>query len=59
MSVELMPSELLERVNALERVGYEVFFTSDERGLIVNIRKKNFVDESRVKLRIHYTKSNL
>ena len=57
MNIELMPNELLKRVNDLERVGYEVFFTSDEKGLIINIRKKKLIDDSRVKLRIHYMKS--
>jgi hypothetical protein len=52
-----MPNELLERVNDLERAGFEVFFTSDQRGLIINIRKKRFIDDDRVKLRIHYIKS--
>ena len=50
MNVELMPNELLERVKDLERVGFEVFFTSDQRGLTINIRKKKFIDDNRVKL---------
>jgi hypothetical protein len=35
-----MSVELLHRVKALKKQGFDVFFTSDSDGVILNIRKK-------------------
>jgi hypothetical protein len=35
-----MSVELLHRVKALKKQGFDVFFTSDSEGVILNIRKK-------------------
>jgi hypothetical protein len=40
MAKKPMSVELLHRVKALKKQGFEVFFTSDRDGVILNIRKK-------------------
>jgi hypothetical protein len=40
MAKKPMSVELLHRVKALKKQGFEVFFTSDSDGVILNIRKK-------------------
>jgi hypothetical protein len=40
MAKKPMSVELLHRVKALKKQGFDVFFTSDSDGVILNIRKK-------------------
>ncbi len=40
MAKKPMSVELLHRVKALKKQGFDVFFTSDKEGIILNIRKK-------------------
>ncbi len=40
MAKKPMSVELLQRVRALKKQGFDVFFTSDTEGVILNIRKK-------------------
>jgi hypothetical protein len=40
MAKKPMSVELLRRVKALKKQGFEVFFTSDSDGVILNVRKK-------------------
>lgn len=40
MAKKPMSIELLHRVKALKKQGFDVFFTSDSDGVILNIRKK-------------------